>query len=187
MNRPAKRGQDACLTDQGASSGEVQRTIRMLVGHDFRRGLDRRVLVCNTCMMTQVSQQQPGTPRQAARKRAPVDRLLDTELFKALSDPTRARLLACLVKCGRPCSVTELSECCSVDFSVVARHLAALARAGAIEGDKRGRIVWYTARCSHLCERLRSLADAIADWCPCMGGSESQACSSRRCGGGDES
>ncbi|MCA9245173.1 MAG: helix-turn-helix transcriptional regulator, partial [Phycisphaerales bacterium] len=71
-----------------------------------------------------------------------MDRQLDTDLFKALGDPTRARLLACLLKCGRPCSVTEVAECCAVDFSVVARHLGLLARVGVLDSEKKGRTVW---------------------------------------------
>lgn len=98
-----------------------------------------------------------------------MDRRLDTELFKALADPTRARLLACLVKCGRPCSVTEVAECCAVDFSVVARHLGLLARVGILEADKKGRTVWYVARCADLSARLRALAEAIDEWCPSSG------------------
>jgi ArsR family transcriptional regulator len=109
------------------------------------------------------------SPRQAARRRAEVDRRLDTTLFKALADPTRAKLLACLVKCGRPCSVTEVAECCAVDFSVVARHLGLLARAGILDVHKQGRTVWYRARCHHLASRLRRLADAIEAWCPPTG------------------
>jgi DNA-binding transcriptional ArsR family regulator len=106
----------------------------------------------------------PATPRQAARRRAAVDRLLEPTLFKALADPTRLRLLACLVKCGRPCSVTEVAACCSVDFSVVARHLAQLARAGVLDANKRGRTVWYAPRSGELCRHLRGLADAIEEW-----------------------
>lgn len=116
--------------------------------------------------MTRTSRQRPASPRQAARRSAAVDRLLDTELFKALGDPTRARLLSCLVKCGRPCSVSEVAECCSVDFSVVARHLSQLARAGVLGSTKQGRTVWYQVRSDELCQRLRQLADAIAEWAP---------------------
>ena len=63
----------------------------------------------------------PATPRQAAKVRGPVDGLLDVELFRALADPTRVRLLACLIKCGRGCTVGEVAECCAVDLSVVSR------------------------------------------------------------------
>ncbi|HZW08881.1 MAG TPA: metalloregulator ArsR/SmtB family transcription factor [Phycisphaerales bacterium] len=107
----------------------------------------------------------PPTPKAAARRRAAIDKLLDTDLFKALADPTRVRLLACLIKCGRRCSVSEVAECCSVDFSVVARHLALLARAGALDAVKEGRTVWYSPRCAHLTGHFRALADSIDEWC----------------------
>jgi len=108
----------------------------------------------------------PKTPRAAARRRAAIDERLDQELFRALSDRTRLRLLACLIKCGRPCSVTETAEACAVDFSVVNKHLKALAAAGVLSADKRGRVVWYAARCGDLSQRLAALIDAIAEWCP---------------------
>lgn len=129
-------------------------------------------------MMTQVTQRMspapkaPRSPKQAARSKAAVDRLLDPGLFKALADPTRAKLLACLVKCGRRCSVTEVAECCSVDFSVVARHLALLASVGALEATKEGRTMWYAPRCTDLSQRLRALADAIDEWCGSACGAE---------------
>jgi DNA-binding transcriptional ArsR family regulator len=132
-------------------------------------------------MMTQVSkrlsgQQPPATPKQAARQRGAVDRHLDIELFKALSDPTRAKLLACLLKCGRPCSVTEVAECCSVDFSVVARHLTLLGRAGVVKSTKEGRTVWYQADAASLSARLRDLAAAVEGCCQAP-----TACCSEEC------
>jgi DNA-binding transcriptional ArsR family regulator len=108
----------------------------------------------------------PATPRLAAACCSPVDDLLDPELFKAFSDPTRVLLLACIAKCGRPCSVGEVAECCSVDLSVVSRHLTLLARAGVLESSKQGRTVHYTVRYDHLCRSLRSLADALESCSP---------------------
>jgi ArsR family transcriptional regulator len=114
--------------------------------------------------MASVIHRAPSTPKQAARRRAKLDSLLDPALFKAIGEPTRAKLLACLVKCGRPCSVTEVAECCSIDFSMVARHLAALARAGLLEARKEGRSVWYQARAAELSARFHELGDAITEW-----------------------
>jgi ArsR family transcriptional regulator len=108
----------------------------------------------------------PETPEAATRFRAAVDDRLDLELFKALADRTRLRTLSCLIKCGRPCSVTEVAESCEVDFSVVNKHLKILAAAGVLRAEKQGRTVWYAARCGELCDRLASLVDAIAEWCP---------------------
>jgi ArsR family transcriptional regulator len=106
------------------------------------------------------------TPRQAAACCRPIDRQVDEELFRALSDPTRLSLLTCLAKCARPCTVTELAECCHVDFSVVSRHLALLERAGALESSKHGRSVHYRVRYSYLADTLRSLASAIEQCAP---------------------
>ena len=100
-------------------------------------------------------------PVEASGCCGPVDELLDVELFRALGDPTRLRLLSCLAKCGRPCSVTELTECCVVDLSVVSRHLVCLERAGVLSSSKQGRTVLYTVRYKHLAEAFRALGKAI--------------------------
>jgi ArsR family transcriptional regulator len=111
--------------------------------------------------MTQTSNRRPATPKQAAARPSPLDARLDPALFKALGDPTRVSLLACIAKCGRGCSVSEVAECCSVDFSVVSRHLAILAQSGALEATKEGRVVRYRVRYAELASSLRSLADAL--------------------------
>ena len=100
-------------------------------------------------------------PREAAGCCGPIDDVLDADLFKALGDPTRLRLLSCLAKCGRPCSVTELTECCSVDLSVVSRHLVVLEKAGVLESAKEGRTVFYSVQYKQLSESFRGLAKAI--------------------------
>lgn len=116
------------------------------------------------------------SPKQAVRRRARFDRLLDPDLLKALAEPTRARLLSCLLKCGRPCSVTEVAECCSIDFSMVARHLATMERAGLVSSEKRGRTVWYRADGAGLASRFRDLADAIDELAPADTDADTGAC-----------
>jgi len=135
--------------------------------------------VCYICMMTQISNNLARNPRQAARRVGPLDRALEPALFKALCDPTRARLLACLAKCGRACSVGEVAECCSVDFSVVSRHLALLARAGVVESIKQGRTVMYVVRFAELSRSLRALADAFDACCPASACGDSGTCCSK--------
>lgn len=118
------------------------------------------------------------SPRQAAACCRPVDGLLDPAFFKALGDPTRVRILACLVKCGRACSVGEVAQGCSVDLSVVSRHLQALARAGLISPSRTGRSVSYAVRYADTCRTLRRLADSIEECAPradgtcCEGGTD---------------
>lgn len=126
-------------------------------------------------MMTQVRKRRPSTPALASACCGPIDDLLDPELFKALCDPTRVKLVACLCKCGRPCAVSEIAECCSVDLSVVSRHLQMLERAGVLVSSKQGRTMFYSVKFSHLSNVLRRLADAIESSAPasaesCKGG-----------------
>jgi ArsR family transcriptional regulator len=116
--------------------------------------------------MTQISKRLPLTPKAAACCAGPIDDLLEPEFFKGLCDPTRLKLLGCLAKCGRACSVSEVAECCSVDFSVVSRHLALLERSGIVESAKAGRVVSYTVKYGALADRLRSLADAVDSYGP---------------------
>ena len=120
--------------------------------------------------MTQVSKRTPATPKQAATRRAAIDRCLDAALFKALADPTRVLLLACLMKCRRPCAVSEIAECCSVDLSVVSRHLRIMEQAGLLSAEKEGRVVRYEVRFGELKKRLLDLAAAVDECCPSAGG-----------------
>lgn len=129
------------------------------------------------CMMTQISKRRPpATPKLAAACSGPIDTLLDPVLFKAFSDPTRVSLIGCIAKCARGCSVGEVAECCSVDISVVSRHLALLARSGVLEVTKDGRTVFYRVRYSQLSRSLRLLADALDQCNPEKGGARNGKC-----------
>jgi len=105
-------------------------------------------------------------PRETLNCCGPIDDLLDADLFKALGEPTRLKLLSCLAKCGRPCSVTELTECCAVDLSVVSRHLGVLEKAGVLTATKAGRTVFYAVRYKHLTDAFRALARAVQECRP---------------------
>ncbi len=105
----------------------------------------------------------PDSPKVAASLTGEIDELLAVALFRALSDPTRNKLLACLAKCGRACSVSELAECCHVDFSVVSRHLSILATANIVESYKEGRTVFYKVRYEAVTTVLKNLAQAFED------------------------
>ncbi len=113
--------------------------------------------------MTQMNRQQrrPRTPAKAACCRRAIDGRLDVGLFKALGEATRARLAACIAKCGRGCSVGEIAECCDVDLSVISRHLKVLERAGVLSASKSGRVVMYRVEYARLAGSLRALAEAV--------------------------
>ena len=107
-----------------------------------------------------------ATPKGARRTKSLIDREFRVELFKALSDPTRLLLLACLSKCGRACSLGEIAECCDVDLSVVSRHMAQLLSAGVVSSEKEGRTVYFRTNYRELAETFRSLARGFDECCP---------------------
>ena len=92
-------------------------------------------------------------------------RLLSPRFFKALADPNRITLLIRLADCSRACTVSEIASCCQVDLSVVSRHLALLRAAGILHAEKRGKQVYYSARCDELVRTLRDTADCLERCC----------------------
>jgi len=118
---------------------------------------------------TEAQHRPAPSPEAAACRPGPIDALLTPGLFKALSDPTRCSLVACIAKCARGCNVTEIAACCAIDLSVVSRHLSLLADAGVLEQRKAGRTVFYHVRYAPLAGTLRSLADAIESCRPACG------------------
>lgn len=87
--------------------------------------------------------------------------VLSHQLFRALGDPTRIRLLDLLAERCRACSVSELAGCLDVDLSVVSRHLALLRAAGVLRATKTGRNVLYEIQFEALAETLRGIADTL--------------------------
>jgi DNA-binding transcriptional ArsR family regulator len=87
--------------------------------------------------------------------------VLSHQLFRALGDPTRVRLLDLLAERCRACSVSELADCLDVDLSVVSRHLALLRAAGVLRATKTGRNVLYEIQFDALAETLRGIADTL--------------------------
>lgn len=126
--------------------------------------------------MAQTCKLNPLSPKQASRRKSAFDRAFDVEFCRALGDPARARLLSCLLKCARPCGVSEVAACCSLDLSTVSRHLAKLAGAGLVESEKSGREVRYRADAEALAGAFRTIADAIDDGATCP---DEGRCSSR--------
>jgi len=86
---------------------------------------------------------------------------LRPDLFKALCDPVRISIVATLAARTEPATVSELTECCGIDFSGVSRHLKMLREAGIVTTEKRGREVLHQLDANDLAQNLRSIADAI--------------------------
>ncbi len=90
---------------------------------------------------------------------------LGTDFFKALSDPSRLQVLTTLASCKDACTVSRVAEACTVDLSVVSRHLAQLKRAGIVSAEKQGREVYYRLNTRSVANALRQCADVLENCC----------------------
>jgi ArsR family transcriptional regulator len=66
------------------------------------------------------------------------------ETFKALSDPTRLRLVKLLSEGGGALCVNALAQRLAVTQSAVSQHLRVLRQAGLVRGERRGSFVHYS-------------------------------------------
>jgi ArsR family transcriptional regulator len=66
----------------------------------------------------------------------------EIQLFKALSDSTRLRMLLLLLNNGELC-VCDLMESLQIPQSTASRHLALLRNAGLVDGERRGTWMYY--------------------------------------------
>jgi DNA-binding transcriptional ArsR family regulator len=85
------------------------------------------------------------------------------ELWAAVADPTRRRLLDALLTHGEA-TATMLAGELPVTRQAVAKHLAVLDRAGLVEGRRQGREVRYAVRPERLDAATRWMADVAAQW-----------------------
>ena len=65
------------------------------------------------------------------------------DIFKALSDPTRLRLVKMLSRNRGALCVNALSHMLGVTQSAVSQHLRVLRQAGLVRGERRGNFVHY--------------------------------------------
>ncbi len=91
-----------------------------------------------------------------------------SDIYKALADPTRLRLLKLLsnqslVFCGGDCDgqtflcVGALAEKLAITQSAVSQHLRILRQAGLVRGERRGTYMHYSLNAEGF-ERYRALA-----------------------------
>jgi DNA-binding transcriptional ArsR family regulator len=90
------------------------------------------------------------------------DRPLD-ELFAALADPSRRRIIELLVQRG-PQSATQLASEFAFSRQAVVKHLQALSTTGLVVGERHGREVRYRATVEQLRDAVTWLLDAGQDW-----------------------
>jgi DNA-binding transcriptional ArsR family regulator len=90
-------------------------------------------------------------------------------VFKALSDPTRRRVLQLLRQ--RPMSAGELSDHFAVSKPTMSAHFSVLQNAGLIEAEKNGRTIVYRLKMSVLEEALLGFAQTVGWDMKARGGS----------------
>lgn len=85
------------------------------------------------------------------------------EVFAALGDPNRIRLVEALVQKGLA-SITALAAPLAISRQAVAKHLGVLEEAGLVHSDKRGREVVYSMRTDEFVVTTEWLETIASKW-----------------------
>jgi DNA-binding transcriptional ArsR family regulator len=88
---------------------------------------------------------------------------LNEDVFTALADPTRRRVLDLLAEHGHG-TATSLAAELPVSRPAVIKHLAVLDRAGLVVAERRGKEVRYVVRSEPLQETAAWMAKLAASW-----------------------
>jgi len=86
--------------------------------------------------------------------------VLDTRFLKALTDPTRVKIVKKLILLGA-CDVTTIARGLSQDRSVVSRHLNTLEQARITTSRKEGRQVIYDLDGPYIVEKVSLILEAV--------------------------
>jgi len=101
-----------------------------------------------------------------------------SHVFKALSDPTRRRVLQ-LLRSG-PLSAGELSDHFEVSKPTMSAHFAVLQEADLIAAEKRGRTILYRFKLSVLEDALLAFAQTVGLGSPARGRRRSKTAEAAR-------
>jgi len=96
--------------------------------------------------------------QHAARKE--LGDILDSKLFRVLSEPVRVEILRCLMVNGRM-DVGAVGERMPQDRSVISRHLGLMQEVGLLNCEKQGRYTYYELNGPFILERLASMLREI--------------------------
>ena len=89
--------------------------------------------------------------------------MIDDELWSAIGDPTRRRMLDLLLANGGG-TATSLSDQLPVTRQAVAKHLGVLDRAGLVHSTPSGRERRYTVDEEQLARAINQLTDVTDAW-----------------------
>ena len=86
------------------------------------------------------------------------------EVFKALADPARVRIVNVLATSGEPVCVCHLIEPLGLSQPTVSHHLKKLTEAGLLDRDQRGKWAYYALR-PHAVDTLAAVVDLKGACC----------------------
>jgi DNA-binding transcriptional ArsR family regulator len=89
------------------------------------------------------------------------------QVFRALSDPTRRRILQ-LLRSG-PLAAGAISDQFDVSKPTMSAHLAVLRTADLVEAERQGRVILYRLKLSVLEDALLGFAEAVGMRSPATG------------------
>ena len=97
------------------------------------------------------------------RPGAPSANDADEQLWEAIAEPSRRRVLDLIIGHGEA-TPTMLAAELPFTRQAVAKHLAVLTRAGLVEGRRKGREVRYSVLADRLDAASQAMADVAARW-----------------------
>jgi ArsR family transcriptional regulator len=80
------------------------------------------------------------------------------DLCRALADPTRLSIVACLWRATGPVCICDLTATFALSQPTISHHVARLKRAGLVESHKSGVWIYYELRHDLRPETARTLA-----------------------------
>lgn len=80
------------------------------------------------------------------------------ELFKALADPARVRIVNALARSDQPVCACEFEPALGLSQPTVSHHLKKLTEAGLLEREQRGRWAYFSLKRDAV-EKLAAVAD----------------------------
>jgi ArsR family transcriptional regulator, arsenate/arsenite/antimonite-responsive transcriptional repressor len=86
------------------------------------------------------------------------------DVFKALADPARVRIVNLLATSGEPVCVCNLIKPLGLSQPTVSHHLKRLVDAGLLEREQRGRWAYFSLRPT-AAEKLAAVVDMKGAWC----------------------
>jgi ArsR family transcriptional regulator, arsenate/arsenite/antimonite-responsive transcriptional repressor len=86
------------------------------------------------------------------------------ELFRALGDPARVRIVNVLATSSEPVCICNLVEPLALSQPTVSHHMKKLADVGIVDREQRGRMAYYRLRPAAV-EALASVADLRGGCC----------------------